>query len=67
VAKRRVKSTRFIAQAVPESHKGRLHKALGVPEGKPIPAAKLASALNSSDPHVRKMAQFAKTAKGFKH
>jgi hypothetical protein len=44
-------------------HKGALHRALGVPEGSTIPAAKLASASNSSDPHVRRMAA---SAKGFK-
>jgi hypothetical protein len=42
------------------SHKGRLHRVLGVPEGKPIPKAKLAKALNSSDPHIREMANFAR-------
>lgn len=59
------KKKRWVQKAVPSSHKGRLHKALGVPEGAPIPATKLAAALNSSDPHVRKMANFAKTARSF--
>lgn len=49
------------------SHEGRLHRALGVPEGKPIPAAKLAAAKNSSDPAIRKEATFAINAKGFNH
>jgi hypothetical protein len=44
-------------------HKGRLHRALHVPEDKPIPAAKLAKAADSSDPHMRRMAQFAKNVK----
>jgi hypothetical protein len=44
-------------------HKGRLHRALGVPEGQPIPAAKLAKALHSSNPHMQHMAQFAKNVK----
>lgn len=47
------------------SHKGRLHSALGVPQGKPIPAAKLSGALRSTSAHVRAMANFAKNAKGF--
>lgn len=47
--------------------KGGLHRALGVPQGKPIPANKLAKALKSKDAHLRKMAQFAKNAKKFKH
>jgi hypothetical protein len=49
------------------SHKGRLHKALGVPEGEPIPAATLEQAENSKNPHVRQMANFAEQAKGFAH
>lgn len=49
------------------SHEGRLHKALGVPAGQPIPAAKLAAAKKSSDPAIRKMATFADNAKGFSH
>lgn len=49
------------------SHEGRLHKALGVPEGQPIPAAKLQAAKNSSDPALRKQATFAINAKGFNH
>ncbi len=49
------------------SHEGRLHRALGVPEGQPIPAAKLAAAKKSSDPAIRKEATFAINAKGFNH
>jgi hypothetical protein len=48
------------------SHAGRLHKALGVPAGQPIPAAKLAAAKNSTNPATRKQATFAINAKGFK-
>ena len=44
-------------------HKGALHRALGVAEGKKIPASKLAAASRSSNPHVRRMAA---SAKGFK-
>lgn len=47
-------------------NKGGLHRALGVPEGNKIPQNLLTKALNSSNTHVRKMAQFAKTLKGFK-
>ena len=47
------------------SHKGLLHKDLGVPAGSPIPAAKLAKAKNSSNPAVRKRATFAQNAKGW--
>lgn len=44
-------------------HKGALHRALGVPEGKPIPAKKLRGASNSKNPHVRRMAASAKGLK----
>ena len=45
------------------SHEGRLHKKLGVPEGEPIPADKLAAAKNSPNPATRKQATFAANAK----
>lgn len=57
------KKRKWIRRAVPESHKGMLHRALHVPEGKKIPAAKLAGAERSSDPHMRHMAQFAENVK----
>lgn len=49
------------------SHKGLLHKNLGVPAGSPIPAGKLASAANSSDPAVKKRAVFAENARKWHH
>lgn len=49
------------------SHKGKLHRALGVPSGKKIPAGKLSSALHSKSAAVRKEANFARNAKGWKH
>ena len=47
-------------------NKGALHKKLGVPEGKKIPAKKLAQASRSKNPKERKEAALAKTMKGFK-
>lgn len=47
-------------------NKGALHRKLGVPEGKKIPAKKLAAAAKSKDPEERKEAALAKTLKGFK-
>lgn len=47
-------------------HPSGLHRALGVPEGKPIPAKKMAGAANSDSPKVRKMAALARTLKSFK-
>lgn len=52
---------------IKKSHEGRLHQALGVPAGQPIPTAKLAAAKNSKDPAIRKEATFAINAKGFNH
>lgn len=45
------------------SHRGRLHEALGVPEGQKIPAGKLAEGLASANVKVRREAQFAKNFK----
>lgn len=46
---------------------GGLHRALGVPEDKDIPADKLEAAKNSSNEHVAHMANMAKTMEGFSH
>ena len=44
-------------------HKGALHRALGVPEGKKISPEKMAEARRSRNPHVRRMAASAKGLK----
>lgn len=49
------------------SHKGWLHKALGVPEGQKIPKSKLEIAKSSSNPHIRQMANFAANARRWNH
>lgn len=49
------------------SRKGLLHKKLGVPKGKPIPASKIEKAEKSKSPKLRKEAEFAENAKKFKH
>lgn len=49
------------------SHKGLLHKDLGVPQGNSIPTAKLRAATHSPNPKVRRRAIFAENAKGFHH
>lgn len=49
------------------SRKGLLHEKLGVPQGKPIPAGKLATAKQSKSPALRKEATFAENTKGFSH
>jgi hypothetical protein len=49
------------------SHKGRLHEALHVPDDHHIPADKLAQALKSENPAIRKEANFAKNAESWDH
>lgn len=45
------------------SHKGELHRDLGVPEGEPIVEDALEDAKNSDDPAVRRRAVFAENAR----
>ena len=45
--------------------KGALHKELGVPEGKKIPAAKLKKAEHSKNPTTAKRAHLAQTLESF--
>ena len=47
-------------------HPGKLHKALGVPEGKKISEKKLDKALHSKNPTLKKEAQLAETLKGLR-
>lgn len=54
-------------RALHHLRKGGLHRALGVPENKTIPAEKLAAARHSSNPHIQHMANFAHTMSGFSH
>lgn len=51
----------WIAGAI--KHKGALHKELGVPQGKKIPARLLTKALHSKNPTERRRAALAKTLK----
>lgn len=46
-------------------HPGALHTELGVPQGKKIPAKKLAAAAKSSNPKEAARARFAEELKGF--
>lgn len=47
-------------------HPGKLHRELGVKEGKKIPAKKLAKAEHSKNPTIRREANLAKTLKSMK-
>jgi hypothetical protein len=55
---------KWIAGAI--KHPGALHKELGVPEGKKIPAKKLEAATHSKNPTERKRANLAETLKGMR-
>ena len=55
---------KWIAKAI--KHPGALHRELGVPEGKTIPAKKLAAAKKSDNPTLRRRANLATTLKGMK-
>jgi len=55
---------KWIAGAIKKP--GALHKELGVPEGKKIPAKMLKKAENSDNPKLAKRARLAETLKGFK-
>jgi hypothetical protein len=46
--------------------KGALHRELGVPEGKKIPAKKMAKAAHSENPRMRKQVNLARTLSGLR-
>lgn len=48
---------------IKESHKGLLHKKLGVPEGEKIPMKKVKKAAKSKNPTLKKEAVFAENVK----
>ncbi len=50
---------KYTPPKIKPSHKGLLHKNLGVPLGEKIPISRLEVAKNSKDPAVRKRATFA--------
>lgn len=56
-----------MAIKIKPSHKGKLHKALGIPAGQKIPLVKEEKAARSSNPALRREAQFALNARKFKH
>lgn len=59
--------SRAMAINIKPSHKGLLHKKLGVPQGQKIPASKIAAAKNSPSAATRKQATFAQNAKKWSH
>lgn len=57
----------WIQQAIPASHKGLLHKELGVPQGQTIPPTTLERAVDNSDPTLARRARLAETLKKLNH
>lgn len=57
---------KWIQEAIKPEKKGALHKALGVPQGKKIPLAKLEKAEHSKNPTLKKRAVLAETLRGLK-
>ena len=51
----------------PGGHKGKLHRALGIPEGQRIPKSRLRKAAHSSNRSVRNMAIRAETMSKWHH
>jgi hypothetical protein len=51
--------------AVKPSHKGALHRDLGVPLDQKIPISKIHAAMHSKNPKVRKRANYANTMAGW--
>lgn len=60
------KSANWMQKAFNPETRGALHKVLGVPEGKKIPAGKLEKATHSSNPLTKKRAVLAETARKYK-
>jgi hypothetical protein len=58
-----MKGEKWIQKALPKSHRGALHKSLGVPAGEKIPEKKLEKAEHSKNPLTRKRANLAETLK----
>ena len=57
----------YVSEAIKNIKKGAFHAWLGKDPDEPITDADIQKGLNSDDPHARKMAQFAKNARGWSH
>lgn len=57
-------ANKWIQKAI--KHPGALHRELGVPEGKKIPAKKMAKAAKSKNPKIRKQVALARTLSGLR-
>lgn len=63
---RQQSAKKWLSSAFDPANKGKLHRALGVPEGDKIPVAKLKSAASKGG-KLGKRAQLALTARSFRH
>lgn len=52
---------------IKKSHRGLLHKDLGMPSDQPIPGARLADAMKTAGPAEKKRLVFAENAKKWNH
>jgi hypothetical protein len=58
-----IKLAAYTPPEIKPSHKGMLHRDLGIPEDQPIPEGRLDAARHSKDPAVRRRANFAWVAR----
>ena len=56
-----------LQESIDNIHKGAFHAWLGKSEEEPITDADIEKGLSSGDEHVKKMAEFAKNARAWKH
>ena len=52
---------KWIQKAIPKSHRGALHRELGIPQSKKIPKSKIKKAEHSKNPILAKRARLADT------
>ena len=62
-----VKAKKWIQEALGPESKGKLHKKLGIAQGKKIPMTKIKKAEHSKSPSLRKEATLAETLKHVHH
>jgi hypothetical protein len=56
-----VNGNKWIQKAIPESHRGNLHRSLGIPEGEKIPEKKIEKAEHSDNERIARQARLAET------
>lgn len=56
-----------MAIKIKKNHEGRLHRALGIPEGHKIPLVRIEKALHSPSARLRREANFARNERKWHH